>query len=44
MRQNCGNYPTGGHGYGFGPWFPYHNEMLANLGKWLDARPAKKEK
>jgi acetyl esterase/lipase len=37
-------YPTGGHGYGFGPWFPYHNEMLANLGKWLDARPAKKEK
>ena len=48
--HNAGNecamfiYPTGGHGYGFGPWFPYHNEMLANLGKWLDARPAKKEK
>ena len=31
-------YPNGGHGYGFGHWFPYHDEMLATLGKWLDAR------
>ena len=40
--RNAGNdcalflYPSGGHGYGFGPWFAYHDEMLANLGKWLD--------
>ena len=46
--RNVGNecalftYPTGGHGYGFGPWFQYHDEMLANLGKWLDARQAPK--
>ena len=39
--RNAGNecalflYPSGGHGYGFGQWFAYHNEMLANLGKWL---------
>lgn len=31
-------YPNGGHGYGFGNWFKYHDEMLATLGKWLDAR------
>jgi len=43
MRQ-AGNecallvYPSGGHGYGFGPWFTYRNEMLATLGKWLQAR------
>ena len=29
-------YPNGGHGYGFGKWFPYHDEMLATLGKWLE--------
>ena len=46
--RNAGNecamfiYPTGGHGYGFGSWFQYRNEMLANLGKWLDARQAPK--
>ena len=46
--RNAGNecamwiYPTGGHGYGFGQWFAYRNEMLANLGKWLDARQAPK--
>ncbi len=43
MRQ-AGNecamlvYPTGGHGYGFGQWFPYRDEMLATLAKWLNAR------
>lgn len=31
-------YPNGGHGYGFGTCFPYHNEMLATLDKWLEAR------
>ena len=47
--RNAGNecamfiYPTGGHGYGFGNWFPYHDEMLANLGKWLDARQSPKQ-
>ena len=47
--RNAGNecamfiYPTGGHGYGFGPWFQYRNEMLANLGKWLDARQSPKQ-
>ena len=46
--RNAGNecamfiYPTGGHGYGFGNWFPYHDEMLASLGKWLDARQSPK--
>jgi lysophospholipase L1-like esterase len=46
--RNAGNecamlvYPSGGHGYGFGPWFTYRNEMLATLGKWLNARQAPK--
>ena len=44
--RNAGNectmyiYPTGGHGWGFGPWFKYHDQMLTELGNWLDARPA----
>jgi len=46
--RNAGNecalyvYPTGGHGYGFGPWFPYRDEMLSTLGKWLNARQVPK--
>jgi len=42
--RNAGNecaifiYPTGDHGFGFGPWFKYHNRMLDDLGAWLDAR------
>ena len=36
-------YPSGGHGYGFGPWFAYHNEMLANLSKWLQQLKAPKK-
>jgi acetyl esterase/lipase len=42
--RNAGNecamyiYPTGDHGFGFGPWFKYHDQMLADLGNWLDAR------
>ena len=31
-------YPTGDHGFGFGPWFKYHKQMLSELGDWLDAR------
>ena len=46
--RNVGNecalyvYPTGGHGYGFGSWFPYRDEMLSTLGKWLKARQTPK--
>ena len=42
--RNAGNecamyiYPTGDHGFGFGPWFKYHDQMLADLGNWLKAR------
>ena len=44
--RNAGNecamyiYPTGDHGFGFGPWFKYHDQMLTDLGNWLDARQA----
>lgn len=36
-------YPTGDHGFGFGPWFKYHDQLLTDLGNWLDNRqvPAK---
>ena len=46
--RNAGNecalmlYPSGGHGYGFGPWFSYRDEMLSTLGKWLKARQVPK--
>ena len=46
--RNAGNecalyvYPTGGHGYGFGQWFPYRDEMLSTLDKWLNARQVPK--
>ena len=39
--RNAGNactmhvYPTGDHGFGFGPWFKYHDQLLADLGNWL---------
>ena len=42
--RNAGNdcamyiYPTGDHGFGFGPWFKYHDQMLNDLGNWLKAR------
>ncbi len=44
--RNAGNecamyiYPTGGHGWGFGPWFKYHDQLLTEFGNWLDAHPA----
>ncbi len=30
-------YPTGGHGWGIKPTFPYHLEMLMNLRSWLNS-------
>ena len=42
--RNAGNecamyiYPTGDHGFGFGPWFKYHNQLLTDLGNWIDSR------
>ena len=35
-------YPTGDHGFGFGPWFKYHKQMLEDLKAWLDARQVPK--
>jgi acetyl esterase/lipase len=41
--RNVGNecamyiYPSGDHGFGFGPWFKYHDQMLTDLGNWLNA-------
>lgn len=28
-------YPSGGHGWGFGPWFAYREQMLGDLDAWL---------
>jgi acetyl esterase/lipase len=39
--RNAGNectmhvYPTGDHGFGFGPWFKYHDLLLEDIGSWL---------
>jgi lysophospholipase L1-like esterase len=39
--RNAGNectmhvYPTGDHGFGFGTWFKYHDQLLEDLGTWL---------
>ena len=46
--RNAGNecamyiYPTGDHGFGFGPWFKYHDQLLTDLGNWLNARQTPK--
>ena len=48
MRQ-AGNscsihiYPTGGHGYGYMPFFAYRGQMLSDLSAWLDHLSAPKE-
>lgn len=40
--RNAGNecsmfvYPTGDHGFGFGNWFKYHDQLMSDLGNWLD--------
>ena len=36
-------YPTGNHGFGFGPWFKYHDQMLNDLGNCLKNRQTPKE-
>ena len=46
--HNAGNscsihiYPSGGHGYGYMPFFAYREQMLSDLSSWLDklAAPA----
>ena len=46
--RNAGNectvhvYPTGDHGFGFGTWFKYHDQLLTDLGNWLKNRVAPK--
>ena len=43
--QKAGNecamyiYPRGGHGFGIGPWFKYHDQLLNDLGNWLKNHP-----
>ena len=47
--RNAGNncslhiYPTGGHGYGFMPFFAYHDQMVSDLSSWLEKLPAPKQ-
>ena len=47
--RNAGNncsihiYPTGGHGYGYMPFFAYHDQMLSDLSAWLDNLSAPKQ-
>ena len=47
--RNAGNecslmvYPTGDHGFGIGPWFKYHDQMLVDLGNWLDNHQAPRQ-
>ena len=46
--RNAGNscalhiYPTGGHGFGFMPFFAYHDQMVADLSAWLEQLPSPK--
>lgn len=43
--RNAGNectmyvYPTGDHGFGFGHWFKYHDQLMTDIGNWLDNHP-----
>ena len=47
--RNAGNdcamyiYPSGDHGFGFGPWFKYREQMLLDLSNWLKSIPAPKQ-
>ena len=47
--RNAGNscslhiYPTGGHGYGYMPFFAYHDQMVSDLSSWLDNLKAPKQ-
>ena len=46
--RNAGNscsihiYPTGGHGYGYMPFFAYHDQMVSDLSAWLENLKAPK--
>jgi lysophospholipase L1-like esterase len=46
--RNAGNecamyvYPTGDHGFGFGTWFKYHDQLLTDIATWLKARQTPK--
>ena len=33
-------YPSGGHGFGYMPFFAYREQMLSDLSAWLDKLPA----
>ncbi|MBR6423574.1 MAG: alpha/beta hydrolase fold domain-containing protein [Bacteroidales bacterium] len=35
-------YPTGGHGFGFMPFFAYHDQMVSDLSAWLENLKAPK--
>ena len=43
--RNAGNdcslhiYPSGGHGFGYMPFFAYRDQMLSDLSAWLDKLP-----
>ena len=47
--RNAGNscsihiYPTGGHGFGYMPFFAYHDQMVSDLSAWLDNLKAPKQ-
>ena len=47
--RNAGNscslhiYPTGGHGYGYMPFFAYHDQMVSDLSSWLENLKAPKQ-
>ena len=47
--RNAGNdcamyiYPSGDHGFGFGPWFKYREQMLLDLSNWLKSIKAPKQ-
>ena len=47
--RNAGNscsihiYPTGGHGFGYMPFFAYHDQMVSDLSAWLDHLKAPKQ-
>ena len=46
--RNAGNscalhiYPTGGHGFGYMPFFAYHDQMVSDLSSWLENLKAPK--
>lgn len=46
--RNAGNecamyvYPTGDHGFGFGTWFKYHDQLLTDIATWLKTRQTPK--